>query len=55
MSVKCILMRFPDLIHNCDKNNRLPIHHALENGMEWSDNELVTMIHANYLRLKDCL
>lgn len=51
--VSQILMRFPDLVYDRDKNNRLPIHYALENGMEWNNN-LVTMIHANHLHLKDC-
>ena len=47
------LIRFPDLVYNRDKNDRLPIHYALENGMEWN-NELVTMIVGNQQHLKDC-
>ncbi len=47
------LMRFPNALHERDKDNRLPIHLALDNGMVW-DYNLGTIIQANYLQLKDC-
>ncbi len=42
------------MTYDRDKNNRLPIHYALENGMEWNNNGLVTMIFGNQQHLKDC-
>ncbi len=47
------LTRFPDLLYNRNKENRLPLHTALEGGMEWSY-DLLMLIQANQNDLKDC-
>ena len=48
-----VIKRFPESVHVRDKNNnRLPIHIALEKGMEWSI-ELAYLLNASQEYLKD--
>lgn len=52
-SVGEVLMRFPDSVNDRDKDNRLPIHVALDEGIGWG-NPLVMMIQSNQHHLKHC-
>jgi hypothetical protein len=47
-----VMRRFPDSVVVRDCNNRLPIHVALDNGMNWST-ELVAIINSNRQQLKE--
>ncbi len=47
-----VLSRFPHSLFVRDENNRLPIHVALENGLEWSA-EFVAIMNSNILCLNE--
>jgi hypothetical protein len=47
-----VMRSLPDSAFLRDKNNRLPIHVALEQGLKWSS-ELVAIININISHLKD--
>ena len=47
-----VIKRFPESVHLRNKNGRLPIHVALEKGMEWSI-ELSYLLNASQEYLKE--
>ena len=47
-----VITRFPNSVYERERNNRLPIHLALESGMKWSL-ELLYLISASQEHLKD--
>ena len=47
-----VIKRFPESVHVRDKNGRLPIHIALEKGMEWST-ELAYLLVTSQEYLKE--
>ena len=47
-----VIKRFPESVHVRDKNNRLPIHIALEQGMEWSS-DLAYLLVTSQEHLKE--